>query len=57
MSYRTNRSGQNVDELLDKIDDLENATTTKDGTMSHYDKSKLDELQSLTIEELNEILN
>lgn len=37
------RSGEHVDELLNKIEDLENATQRTDGTMSKEDKTKLDE--------------
>ena len=37
------RKGSRVDNLLDKIEDLENATQRKDGTMSKEDKVKLDE--------------
>lgn len=37
------RSGEHVDELLTKIEDLENATPRTDGTMSKEDKVKLDE--------------
>lgn len=36
------RKGSRVDNLLDKIEDLENATQRKDGTMSKEDKVKLD---------------
>lgn len=36
------RTGPHVDELLTKIEDLENATDRKDGTMSKEDKQKLD---------------
>lgn len=37
------RTGSHVDELLNKIEDLENATQRTDGTMSKEDKTKLDE--------------
>ena len=37
------RTGPHVDELLNKIEDLENATQRTDGTMSKEDKVKLDE--------------
>lgn len=37
------RTGPHVDELLTKIEDLENATQRTDGTMSKEDKVKLDE--------------
>lgn len=53
------RKGSRVDTLLDKIEDLENATNAKDGTMSAADKVKLDSLEDdeeLTVEDVNEIL-
>lgn len=37
------RTGEGVDNLLNRIEDLENATQRKDGTMSKEDKVKLDE--------------
>lgn len=37
------RTGPHVDELLNKIEDLGNATQRNDGTMSKEDKVKLDE--------------
>lgn len=37
------RTGEHVDELLTKIEDLENATQRADGTMSKEDKIILDE--------------
>lgn len=39
------RTGEHVDELLTKIEDLENATPRTDGTMSKEDKAKLDSLE------------
>lgn len=42
MSYRSNKTGVKVDALLDKIDDLQDATHLKSGTMSAADKVKLD---------------
>ena len=53
------RTGEFVDSMLTKIEDLENVTTTKDGTMSAADKVKLDSLEDdeeLTVEDINEIL-
>lgn len=53
------RTGEFVDSMLTKIEDLENATTTKDGTMSATDKAKLDSLEDdeeMTIEEMDTIL-
>ena len=55
----TARKGSRVDNLLDKIEDLENATQRKDGTMSASDKMKLDSLEDdeeMTIEEMAAIL-
>ena len=40
--YRLNRTGSKVEELLDKIDQLDVATPSKDGLMSAADKAKLD---------------
>lgn len=42
MSYRSNKTGVKVDALLDKIDDLQDATHVKSGTMSATDKVRLD---------------
>lgn len=39
------RKGPTVDELLNKIEDLQNATHSVAGTMSAEDKIKLDELE------------
>lgn len=53
------RTGPHVDELLTKIEDLENATQATDGTMSATDKIKLDSLEDdeeMTVEDVNEIL-
>lgn len=58
--YNLDRSGPNVKELLDKIDDLQDATTLKSGTMAANDKRKLDQLehdQPLSILEIDELLN
>lgn len=54
------RKGSRVDNLLDKIEDLGNATNAKDGTMSAADKSKLDSLEDdeeLSLEEIESLLN
>lgn len=53
------RTGEFVDSMLTKIEDLENVTATKDGTMSAADKVKLDSLEDdeeLTVEDVNKIL-
>ena len=42
MSYRSEKSGVKVDELLDKIDALGNATQSTDGLLSKEDKKKVD---------------
>ena len=60
MAYKLDRSGDRVDQLLDKIEDLNEATTTKSGTMAAEDKRKLDQLEHdepLTILEIDELLN
>lgn len=60
MSYRTQKTGTKVDELLDKIDDLQEATVTKSGIMSKEDKKRLDQSvadDELSISEINELLN
>ena len=54
------RTGEHVDELLTKIEDLENATRRTDGTMSALDKEKLDSMEDdeeLSIEEIEALLN
>ena len=54
------RKGKDMDKLLDKIDDLKNATSREDGTMSAQDKGKLDSLEDdeeMSIEEIAAILN
>ena len=54
------RKGSRVDNLLDKIEDLENVTQRKDGTMSAADKIKLDSLEDdeeLSLEEIESLLN
>ena len=56
--YNLNKAGENVRVLLDKIDDLQEATTTKAGTMSADDKRRLDQVgEPLTILEIDELLN
>lgn len=60
MSYRTEKTGEKVDELLDKIDNLDNATQAVAGLMSTTDKKKLDDDvpdRELTFEEIDELLN
>ncbi len=54
------RTGEFVDSMLTKIEDLENATQRKDGTMSAADKVKLDSLEDdeeLSLEEIESLLN
>ena len=58
--YNLSRTGPNVKELLDKIEDLKDATTVKGGTMTANDKRKLDQLtndEPLSILEIDELLN
>lgn len=58
--YNLHRTGPNVKELLDKIEDLEDATTVKSGMMAADDKRKLDQLEHdepLSILEIEELLN
>ena len=60
MSYRTEKTGEKVDELLDKIHNLDNATQAVAGLMSTTDKKKLDDDvpdRELTFEEIDELLN
>ena len=59
-TYKLDRTGPEVEELLDKIDDLQDATTTKSGTMAAEDKRKLDQMEkdeALSILEIDELLN
>ena len=54
------RSGETVDGLLNKIEDLADATQQTSGMMSKYDKKKLDEQVAdtpLSILEIDEICN
>ena len=58
--YGNPRTGEKVDELLTKIDDLKDATPSVSGLMASTDKVKLDELEDdveMTIAEINELLN
>lgn len=58
--YHLQRTGSNVKELLDKIEDLQDATTIKSGIMTANDKRKLDQLEkdeALSILEIDELLN
>lgn len=60
MSYRSEKSGVKVDELLDKIDALGNATQSTDGLLSKEDKKKVDELEQdreFTIAEIDALLD
>ena len=54
------RTGEHVDSLLTKIEDLTEATHQMSGIMSSLDKKKLDDLEDdeeFTIEEINQLLN
>lgn len=57
--YTTDYSGEEIDDLLDKIDDLDEATTSKAGLMSAADKVNLDNapIESLTNGEIENLLN
>ena len=60
MSYRSEKSGVKVDELLDKIDALRNATQSTDGLMSNTDKQRLDDMtdvRALTFDEIDDVFN
>lgn len=50
-SYQSDRSGVEVDALLDKIDALQEATTSVSGLMSSADKQKLDQMASVSTED------
>lgn len=59
MAYRLNRTGLEVEQLLEKIDDLREVTTMKSGTMTALDKRKLDQLEQdeqLSIEDIDDVL-
>lgn len=53
--YKLDQSGQEVQDLLDKIDELDAVTQDKDGLMVAKDKELLD--NHLTHHEINELLN
>lgn len=58
--YGTPRQGEQVDDLLTKIQFLENATWRLDGTLSKQDKKKLDTQvpdSPMSILEIDEICN
>lgn len=60
MSYRSEKSGVKVDELLDKIDALGNATQSTDGLLSKEDKQRLDDMtdvRALTFDEIDDVFN
>lgn len=60
MSYRSEKSGVKVDELLDKIDALRNATHGTDGLLSKEDKQRLDDMtdvRALTFDEIDDVFN
>lgn len=60
MSYRSEKSGVKVDELLDKIDALRNATQSTDGLLSKEDKQRLDDMtdvRALTFDEIDDVFN
>lgn len=55
--YKLERTGDNVKDLLDKIEDLQEATQQKSGTMRATDKQKLDGIGSLSQSEIDECTN
>lgn len=60
MAYRLNKTGLEVEQLLDKIDNLKEATTIRSGMMTANDKRKLDQLEQIEpigICEIEELLN
>ena len=56
MAYRLDRSGDRVDQLLDKIDDLQNATTTKSGTMAMASITVISQSAFTQLSNLEEVL-
>lgn len=57
-TYKIERTGINVEELLDKIDDLAEATSLKSGLLSAADKAMIDGLDdsALTNIEIENLL-
>lgn len=53
--YKLDQDGQKVQDLLDKIDELEAVTQEKDGLMLSEDKELIDE--QLTRLEITQLLN
>ena len=58
--YIIDRTGDNVRQLLDKIDNLKEVSRIRDGIMLASDKQKLDELdhcEALSILDIDNLLN
>lgn len=53
--YKLERKGDNVRDLLNKIEALEDATPLKGGTMSSTDKDKLDNIGTLSQRDIDDI--
>ncbi len=53
--YKIERKGDNVRDLLNKIEALEDATPLKGGTMSSTDKDKLDNIGTLSQRDIDDI--
>lgn len=53
--YKLDQDGQKVQDLLDKIDELDAVTQDKDGLMVAKDKELID--SHLTYSEIDELLN
>lgn len=53
--YKLDQDGQKVQDLLDKIDELDAVTQSKDGLMLSEDKELVD--STLTYLEIDELLN
>lgn len=56
-SYRIDRTGQNVEQLLDKIEGIGMATVSKPGLIAADDKRKLDQVEVDEPLSLTEIFN
>lgn len=58
--YTLSQTGQEVQDILNDVENktvYDNATQSQAGLMSSGDKTKLDDLQALTILEIEELLN
>lgn len=57
--YNLDYTGEQIDALLDKIDDLDEATTSKAGLMSANDKATLDSapVEAMTNMEIENLIN